>query len=285
MTRIVCQSLALLVGFILPVSAFAQQITVVDRTVAHTAATGAYIAQALPGTFPTNLTTPTDYAGGTLHHRVQVTAVPGTKITSYQICFVQGANKACSDYSALQFNAAGTVMTTQAVSAIDSIGMLDLTMPLDNVELVARDANGYAVDAADNMWDGSPDFTLYYPLNLTYQVVLVAQGGVFAGYPGAVTKVANPTFGPAPGPYPNSVNVTLSSATADAEIHFTTDGSDPDMTSTLYAAAIQLTSNTTIKAIGLKGGLTASDIVSGAYTTTASILPISRTRASTPRST
>ncbi len=268
MTRIVCQSLALLVGFILPVSAFAQQITVVDRTVAHTAATGAFITQALPGAFPANLMTPTDYAGGTLHHRVQVTATPGTKMTSYQICLVQGANKACSDYSALQFNAAGTVMTTQVISAFDSIGALDLAMPLDNVEMVARDANGYAIDATDTMWDGSPDFTLYYPLNLTYQAVLVAQGGVFAGYPGAVTKVANPTFGPAPGPYPNSVNVTLASTTADAEIHYTTDGSTPDMTSTLYAQAIQLTANTTIKAIGIKGGLTSSDVVTGAYTIT-----------------
>lgn len=268
MTRIVCQSLALLVGFILPLSAFAQQITLVDQQISHTQATGAFIDLSLPGGFPTDLVSPDDYSAGTLHHRVQVSAIPGSKIASYEICLVQGGNSACSDYSALQFDAAGTFTATQAVSTFNRFGAVTFAAGLTGLQVVARDANGYAIDATDNMWDGSPDFTLYYPLNLTYQAVLVAQGGVFAGFPGAVTKVANPTFGPAPGAYPNSVNVTLSSATADAEIHFTTDGSDPDMTSTLYASAIQLTANTTIKAIGLKGGLTASDIVSGAYTIT-----------------
>lgn len=270
MTRRVCRSLALLASTILPTTLFAQQITVVDGMVSHTDVTGAFVTRALPNGFPTNLTTPDNYANGTLHHRVQVTATPGAKLTSYQLCLVQGANKACSDPADLQFMAAGTVQASQTLATFDQIGTLDLTTALDNVELVVRDANGFPVDATDTQWDGSPDFALYYPLSLTYQAVMVAQGGVFAGFPGETeNKVANPTFSPAPGSYTNSVNVTLSSATADAEIRYTTDGSDPDMTSTLYAQALQLTSTTTVKAAAFKAGLTASDIVSGTYTVTA----------------
>ncbi|MEZ4459368.1 MAG: chitobiase/beta-hexosaminidase C-terminal domain-containing protein [bacterium] len=67
----------------------------------------------------------------------------------------------------------------------------------------------------------------------------MSNGGTFMGFPGAMpTRVANPTFAPAPGSYVNSVNVTLASTTTDAEIRYTTDGSDPDMTSTLYANPI-----------------------------------------------
>ena len=269
MTKFVYRSLAFSALTLMPMSAFAQQVTVVDGAVNHTMATGAYITRALPGGFPTDLTAPVDYAGGTLHHRVQVSATPGSKLTSYQMCLVQGANKACSNYADLQFDATGTFMATQALSTFDQIGTLDLAAAIDDIELVARDANGYPVDSTDTQWDGSPDFALYYPLSLTYQAVLVSNGGTFMGFPGAMpTKVANPTFAPAPGSYVNSVNVTLASTTTDAEIRYTTDGSDPDMTSTLYANPISITSNTTVKAAAFKTGLTASDIVTGAYTIT-----------------
>lgn len=85
---------------------------------------------------------------------------------------------------------------------------------------------------------------------------------------GAATTVAAPTFTPAAGTYYNSVNVSLSTSTPDAEIRYTTDGTDPNGTSTLYAApfAINTIGANTVKAIGIKSGLTNSAIASAVYT-------------------
>lgn len=87
---------------------------------------------------------------------------------------------------------------------------------------------------------------------------------------GAATTVAAPNFTPGTGTYYNSVNVTLSSSTAGAEIRYTLDGSTPDASSTLYATPILINTvgATTIKAIGIKTGLTNSSISSATYTIT-----------------
>ena len=54
--------------------------------------------------------------------------------------------------------------------------------------------------------------------------------------------VAIPALSPAtPGPFENSVQVTITCATIDAEIRYTTDGSPPTFTSTLYQAPFVLT--------------------------------------------
>jgi hypothetical protein len=49
-------------------------------------------------------------------------------------------------------------------------------------------------------------------------------------------QVATPTISPLiPGPYENRVQVTITSTTPHASIHFTTDGTEPSIESTLYA--------------------------------------------------
>lgn len=86
-----------------------------------------------------------------------------------------------------------------------------------------------------------------------------------AGGGGGAT-VAAPVFAPSPGTYYTAQNVTLTTTTAGADIYYTTDGTDPDGTSTLYAGAINVTATTTIKAIALKAGETDSPITTGVYT-------------------
>ncbi|OMD33706.1 hypothetical protein BSK56_33910, partial [Paenibacillus borealis] len=62
---------------------------------------------------------------------------------------------------------------------------------------------------------------------------------------------------------------TLSSATSGAVIYYTTDGTTPTISSTLYSGAITLTSAKTIKAIAVKPGMTDSTVLSESYTITA----------------
>jgi hypothetical protein len=79
---------------------------------------------------------------------------------------------------------------------------------------------------------------------------------------------AAPVFSPAGGTYTSAQNVTLTSSTSGASIRYTTDGSTPTETSgTLYTgAAINVSSNETVKAIAYKGGYNDSSVSSATYT-------------------
>ena len=83
-----------------------------------------------------------------------------------------------------------------------------------------------------------------------------------ASYVISYPQVALPVFNPIAGIYSSGRSVTISTATAGAEIHYTTDGSAPTGSSAMYAAPIAVAGNgthETIKAIATKTGMAASD--------------------------
>lgn len=77
--------------------------------------------------------------------------------------------------------------------------------------------------------------------------------------------VETPVFAPVAGTYADSVNFTLSCATSDAEIRYTTDGTEPTETSTLYTAPVTLTATTTVKAKAFKTAWFASETATAIY--------------------
>ena len=77
---------------------------------------------------------------------------------------------------------------------------------------------------------------------------------------------ATPVFDPAGGTFTGSVNVTISTSTADASIYYTTDGSTPDTGSAEYTGAITITETTTLKAIATADGFTDSEVAEATYT-------------------
>ncbi len=80
--------------------------------------------------------------------------------------------------------------------------------------------------------------------------------------------VATPTFSPDAGSYVGTQNVVINCATTDAEIHYTTNGTDPTMASPSIAAggSVAVSQSLTLKARAWKTNYTQSAIKSAAYT-------------------
>ena len=78
--------------------------------------------------------------------------------------------------------------------------------------------------------------------------------------------VATPEFSVASGEVDSGTSVTITCATEDAKIYYTTDGTEPTASSTEYTAAISITEAVTLKAIAVKDGMNDSAVASASYT-------------------
>ena len=83
---------------------------------------------------------------------------------------------------------------------------------------------------------------------------------------GQQQTVATPTFNPAGGSYFEAQSVSISCTTENAEIRYTTDGTDPTESSSLYTSPLTINETTTVKAKAWKEGYTASNVASATYT-------------------
>lgn len=120
---------------------------------------------------------------------------------------------------------------------------------------IATVSNGVVTGVAE----GTALITLKSPTNASiYDVCEVTVN--------APTIVATPSMSVAEGTYNVAQSVTLSCATDDATIRYTTDGTDPTSSSTVYGSAISVGQTMTIKAKAFKEGLTDSGIASATYT-------------------
>ena len=82
----------------------------------------------------------------------------------------------------------------------------------------------------------------------------------------ALPTVATPTINPIGGSFTGSTSVTLATATAGASIRYTTDGSTPTASSTLYSGAFTLSNSATVKAAAFMTNYNPSGVASAAFT-------------------
>lgn len=102
-----------------------------------------------------------------------------------------------------------------------------------------------------NIWDGT---------NQTWKRIAdIVAGGA------AVGTLPTPVISPSGGEQPATVTITIP-GDSGADIYYTTDGSTPDATDTLYSTPIAVASAITIKAIAIKAGWTSSAVASAAFT-------------------
>jgi hypothetical protein len=85
---------------------------------------------------------------------------------------------------------------------------------------------------------------------------------------GQTQSVDTPTFTPTDGTYDSDQQVDISCGTSGATIYYTTDGSTPTTSSSIYGLPISVSGHgttMTIKALAVKGGMIDSTIASAAY--------------------
>ena len=91
-------------------------------------------------------------------------------------------------------------------------------------------------------------------------------GGGSTTTPPHTPTLAAPTFSPASGTYTAAQTVALSDSTAPASIYYTTNGTTPTASSTLYSAPIPVPKTTTIEAIAIASGYNNSTVATALFT-------------------
>lgn len=82
-----------------------------------------------------------------------------------------------------------------------------------------------------------------------------------------VQTIATPVLSPVSGTtFTGTLNVTITCSTSGATIYYTTDGTDPNKSSTKYSSSITLTATTTIKAVAYDNEGNSSSVASATYT-------------------
>ena len=142
-----------------------------------------------PANIEGDLTAPVNYAGGTLRQRVEVISKPSDLPVRYQICLVPtniALRPACSDETQLTFTEPGIYEANQALSTFSNAGPIDWRQGILNVMLIVKDGEGNPIDGSFPLvenWHGTPDLSLYYPMQVRYSAVIIPPGGEFTGWP------------------------------------------------------------------------------------------------------
>ena len=79
------------------------------------------------------------------------------------------------------------------------------------------------------------------------------------------SAVVAPVFAPPPGSYTSPQSVTISTATPDAVIRYTLDGTPPGFGSPVYSGPVSVASTSILSARAFKAGAFASPVTSGSY--------------------
>ncbi len=139
----------------------------------------------MPSNNPTNWRSPVDYSRGTLYQRVQIISKPTDTVALYALCMFQdhvwAERHACGDMTKIRFTAPGTYTSSQEMTSLYQYSSaIDWTRKPHVIMLHIGDRNKHQPDSYAgfmDLWLGTPNWGLYYPMRLRYTAVIVPPGG------------------------------------------------------------------------------------------------------------
>jgi hypothetical protein len=168
------------------------------------------------------------------------------------------------------------------------IGSAVYTITQSALPIFSPGAGTYQNTQTITVTDSTPDTTIYYtwdgttpttssaqytqPLSAsssaTLKAIAAASGYTNSGVASAAYTftVATPVITPTAGTYSGPLTVTITCPTTSATLYYTTDGTTPTASSSLYTAPLTVSSSETIKVIGVETGFTSSSVVSSTFT-------------------
>ncbi len=211
------------------------------------------------------------------------TATNGNFSWSVENGNTNGANWSYVKFGRKNTESVGAITTASAYS--DAITKVELTIDaitaakINSIKLYSSSNNSSwtEIDEFDKATGTqtvsitSPAANLYYRIEFdcasgsSNGLVSVSKVEYYYNASGTPT-VATPTFSPAAGTYSETQNVTISCATTDATIYYTTNGTTPTTSSSVYSSPITISETTTVKAIAMKQGMSNSSVASATYT-------------------
>jgi N-acetylneuraminic acid mutarotase len=152
---------------------------------------------------------------------------------------------------------AGTYSSTQSVTITDST----------TGATIYYTTNGTTPSASSTKYTGA----ITVSSSETIEAIAVAGGFTnsavaMSAYTINLPAATAPVFSPAVGTYTSAQSVTLTDSTAGAAIYYTTNGTTPSASSTLYSGAITVSATETIEAIAVASGFSNSAVATGTYT-------------------
>ena len=152
--------------------------------------------------------------------------------------------------------AAGTYTTSQSVTISDST----------SGTTIYYTTNGTTPTTSSTVYSGA----ITVSATETIEAIAVETGYTNSAVATSAYTIApvlpTPTFSPAAGTYTTSQSVTISDATCGTTIYYTTNGTTPTTSSTVYSGTITVSATETIKAIAVETGYTNSAVATAAYT-------------------
>ena len=125
--------------------------------------------------------------------------------------------------------------------------------PSGNTNFVDMDITGLSITSLGGLTVNTSKYCYIKSITITYS---------------STPTCAAPDFSPVAGTVLSGTTVALSTTTEDATIYYTigAEPADPTTSSATYSTPIEITENTTIKAIAVKAGSNNSDVASATYT-------------------
>jgi hypothetical protein len=252
-------------------------------TQAASSVTSAPVFTPQTGSYSTaqNVTLADSTAGAVIYYTTNGTA-PTTSSSVYAGAIAVGAGTTTVEAMATANGSQSTVVTAKYVVAQSATA----------APIFSPAAGTYATAPSVTLTDSTAGAVIYFTTNgtapttssfvytgaivlgtgtTTIHAMAVASGSsqsatVSATYVVSAAVTASPIFSPGGGSYSTAQNVTIADSTSGAVIYYTTNGTTPTTSSTVYSTPITVAASETIKAIAVAPGAGASAAATAVYT-------------------